>query len=72
MAKDYLLGFYARYGSYEGARKEVEERNLKLKGIDMYHHYKEDIALFAQMGFKVYRLSIAWSRIFPQGDEGNT
>lgn len=39
------------------------------KGIDHYHRYKEDIALFAKMGFKVYRLSIAWSRIFPNGDE---
>ncbi len=39
------------------------------QAIDMYHHYKEDIALFAEMGFKVYRLSIAWSRIFPNGDE---
>ncbi|EOI06942.1 6-phospho-beta-glucosidase [Enterococcus moraviensis ATCC BAA-383] len=39
------------------------------KGIDMYHHYKEDIALFAEMGFKVYRFSIAWTRIFPLGDE---
>lgn len=38
-------------------------------GIDMYHRYKEDIALFAEMGFKVYRLSIAWTRIFPNGDE---
>ncbi|MCP1226625.1 glycoside hydrolase family 1 protein [Sebaldella sp. S0638] len=38
-------------------------------GIDFYHTYKEDIALFAEMGFKCYRLSIAWSRIFPQGDE---
>ncbi len=37
--------------------------------IDMYHRYKEDIALFAEMGFKVYRFSIAWSRIFPKGDE---
>ncbi|NYS49218.1 6-phospho-beta-glucosidase [Streptococcus danieliae] len=37
--------------------------------IDMYHHYKEDIALFAEMGFKTYRLSIAWTRIFPKGDE---
>lgn len=37
--------------------------------IDMYHHYKEDIALFAEMGFKTYRLSIAWTRIFPNGDE---
>lgn len=38
-------------------------------GIDHYHRYQEDIALFAKMGFKVYRLSIAWSRIFPKGDE---
>lgn len=43
--------------------------NLKLEGIDFYHRYKEDIALFAEMGFKVYRTSIAWSRIFPNGDE---
>ncbi len=38
-------------------------------GIDFYHHYKEDIALFAGMGFKVYRMSIGWSRIYPNGDE---
>lgn len=37
--------------------------------VDFYHHYKEDIALFAQMGFKVYRMSIAWTRIYPNGDE---
>ena len=37
--------------------------------IDFYHRYKEDIKLFAEMGFKVFRLSIAWSRIFPNGDE---
>ena len=37
--------------------------------IDFYHHYKEDIALFAQMGFKCFRTSIAWTRIFPKGDE---
>lgn len=39
------------------------------EAIDMYHRYKDDIALFAEMGFKTYRLSIAWSRIFPNGDE---
>ncbi len=33
-------------------------------GIDFYHRYEEDIALFAEMGFKTYRMSIAWSRIF--------
>lgn len=43
--------------------------NLKLEGIDFYHRYKEDIAMFAEMGFKVFRTSIAWSRIFPNGDE---
>ena len=43
--------------------------NLKLEAIDFYHRYKEDIALFAEMGFKVFRFSIAWSRIFPLGDE---
>lgn len=43
--------------------------NMKLAGIDFYHRYKDDIRLFAEMGFRVFRLSIAWSRIFPQGDE---
>ncbi len=43
--------------------------NRKLVAIDFYHRYKEDIRLFAEMGFKVFRLSIAWSRIFPMGDE---
>lgn len=38
-------------------------------GIDFYHHYKEDIALFAEMGFKTFRMSLAWTRIFPNGDE---
>ena len=37
--------------------------------IDFYHRYKEDIALFAEMGFKVFRTSIHWSRIFPKGVE---
>ncbi len=39
------------------------------EGIDFYHHYKEDIKLFAEMGFKCFRTSIAWARIFPNGDE---
>lgn len=39
------------------------------QAIDFYHHYKEDIRLFGEMGFKTYRMSIAWSRIYPQGDE---
>lgn len=43
--------------------------NLKLKGTDFYHRYQEDIALLAEMGCNVFRFSIAWSRIFPMGDE---
>lgn len=38
-------------------------------GIDHYHRYEEDIKLFAEMGFKCYRFSIAWTRLFPRGDE---
>lgn len=45
------------------------EDNLKLDGIDFYHRYEEDIKLFAEMGFKVFRLSIAWTRIYPTGEE---
>ena len=39
------------------------------QAIDFYHRYKEDIALMAEMGFSVFRTSIAWSRLFPRGDE---
>ena len=39
------------------------------EAIDFYHHYKEDIALFGEMGFKVLRMSISWPRIFPNGDD---
>ena len=37
--------------------------------VDGYHHFKEDIAFMAKMNFKVYRFSISWSRIFPNGDD---
>ncbi|MFT8458836.1 MAG: 6-phospho-beta-glucosidase [Liquorilactobacillus ghanensis] len=39
------------------------------EAIDFYHHYKEDVKLFAEMGLKCFRTSIAWTRIFPNGDE---
>lgn len=39
------------------------------EAVDFYHHYKEDIRLFAEMGFRCFRTSIAWTRIFPNGDE---
>lgn len=54
----------------KGAPTKVPtEDNMKLVAVDFYHRYKEDIAMFAEMGFKVFRLSIAWSRIFPNGDD---
>ncbi|MFV0395618.1 MAG: 6-phospho-beta-glucosidase [Coprobacillaceae bacterium] len=39
------------------------------EGIDFYHYYKEDIKMLSEMGFKTFRLSIAWTRIFPNGDD---
>jgi 6-phospho-beta-glucosidase len=39
------------------------------EAIDFYHQYKDDLALFGELGFKVFRTSVAWTRIFPQGDE---
>ena len=51
--------------------REIEEGTFypSHEAIDFYHRYKEDIALFAEMGFKVFRFSIGWSRIFPNGDD---
>lgn len=48
---------------------EAKYRYPNHRGIEHYQRFKEDIKLFAKMGFKCYRFSIAWSRIFPQGDE---
>jgi 6-phospho-beta-glucosidase len=45
------------------------QHSIKDVAIDFYHRYPEDIALFAEMGFTCLRVSIAWTRIFPQGDE---
>lgn len=47
----------------------IDERYLypSHEAIDHYHHYEEDIRLFAEMGFKMYRFSINWTRIFPNG-----
>ena len=45
----------------------------KRRGIDFYHHYKEDIKMFAEMGYKIFRMSICWSRIFtdPRDEKPN-
>lgn len=52
----------------EAYRTDSERVYPKRWGVDFYHHYKEDIALFAEMGFKTFRLSISWARIFPNGE----
>ena len=50
-------------------RTPGDREGIKDVAIDFYHRYPQDIALFAEMGFKCLRTSIAWTRIFPNGDE---
>lgn len=51
--------------------KYIEEGNYypSHEAVDFYHHYKEDVKLFAEMGFNCFRMSIAWSRIFPNAND---
>ena len=62
-------------GASHGVRRQIDPEILEgvyypsHEAADFYHHYKEDIKLFADMGFKCFRMSIAWTRIFPRGDE---
>ena len=62
-----------RYAVVSGQRKMLDFEDgyyyPAQTGIDFYHHYKEDIALFGEMGFKTFRMSISWSRLFPTGRE---
>ncbi len=52
------------------AEKDLNDlRYPKRKGIDFFHHYKEDIKLLSKMGYKAFRFSISWARIFPNGTE---
>ena len=68
--KDYVSQWHI---DMDDIRKSRETDDVvyypKRHGVDFYHHYEEDIALFAEMGFKTLRLSIAWTRLFPNGDE---
>lgn len=66
------------HGAHRLAVKLGQEKRFTLRddefypshqAIDFYHRYKDDIALMAEMGFTVFRTSIAWSRIYPNGDE---
>jgi len=53
----------------QAMQDDREDIYPKRRGIDFYHRYEEDIAEFAALGFKTLRLSIAWSRLFPTGEE---
>ncbi len=68
--KDYKTNAHI---SLDGIKSAMNDTDItyyaKRRGIDFYHRWKEDLALFAEMGFKVLRLSIAWTRIFPSGEE---
>ena len=82
MNQDFLWGgstsaFQFEGGGHEGGKgKSIYDIREEKTGIpysnasDFYHHYKEDIQMMAEMGFKAFRMSIAWSRILPEG-EGN-
>lgn len=68
--KDYVSQWHVSPEDVERAIADKSDKDYpKRRGIDFYHRYKEDIALFAEMGFKTLRVSIAWSRIFPKGIE---
>lgn len=68
--RDYNLQNHVTLEDIRTALATEDEVNYpKRHASDFYHHYKEDIALLAEMGYKCFRMSIAWSRIFPQGDE---
>ncbi|WP_312728326.1 family 1 glycosylhydrolase, partial [Enterococcus sp.] len=79
--KDFLWGGSTSAYQVEGAynedgkglsvqdTKEITPGTTDFKvASDHYHRYKEDIALFSELGFKAYRFSVAWTRIFPNGD----
>lgn len=58
----------------KGIRKEVKsafepEYYSSHQAVDFYHHYQDDIKMMGEMGLKAYRMSIAWTRIYPRGDE---
>ena len=69
--RDYHANVDVREADIRAARAEAgTEWYPKRRGIDFYYRYEEDLDLFAGMGFGVLRVSIAWARIFPSGDEG--
>lgn len=66
-----ILGFQHTREDIEKALQDQENYYPKRHGIDFYHTYDEDLQLMQDMGMKCFRTSIAWSRIFPRGDEAS-
>ena len=67
---DFTKQFAFSTEDLEEALKAGPEANYpQRRGIDHYHHYQEDIRLFAEMGFKIYRMSISWSRIYTNPED---
>ncbi|MBD0786504.1 glycoside hydrolase family 1 protein [Vibrio sp. Y2-5] len=68
-------GDYKKHNTVDESQIETAMKSTstaeypKRRGIDFYHRYEEDILLFSQLGLKALRFSIAWTRIFPNGDE---
>ena len=68
--KDKTFPINVTYDMFLDHKEHEKEYNFAFRrGSDFYHHYKEDIALLGEMGFKTFRMSISWSRLFPTGVE---
>ncbi len=68
--KDYAGFHTVTTASVEEALADPDDSHYpKRGGIDFYHRYRQDLALFAEMGFKTLRVSISWTRLFPTGEE---
>jgi len=68
--KEYAIHHVNTLESIQAAMADDDEVYYpKRRGIDFFHRYPEDLALFAEMGFKVLRVSIAWTRLYPTGEE---
>ncbi|RXT55094.1 hypothetical protein CHT97_12840 [Lacticaseibacillus chiayiensis] len=63
------LGTDMHKSDIEAALKDTKGNYPRRRGIDFYHTYPEDLELMHEMGFKCFRTSFSWSRIFPNGDE---
>ena len=62
--------FQYMFGNVQDLSFKEDEKYPVLNGIDFYHRYKEDLALFKEMGYTTFNTSISWARIYPHGIKG--